>query len=117
MNTRNVLQAEEVAALCQVPLSNHGKEVGFPRSRSSVSEVGQVVEQTSCLLGSHSLGADQEVGRILQISYEKVEDLEEGRTDLLLRSQLEPCGPSEMSVCALDEGSPKRCRFSEDLCC
>lgn len=116
-NTRNVLQVEEVAELCQVLLSNRGKVVDFHRSRSSVSEAGQWVEQTRHLLGYDSLGADQEVARILLLSYVKVEDLAEDHTDLFLKGQLEPCRPSEMNMCELDEGSPKTCRFSEDLCC
>jgi hypothetical protein len=116
MNTRNVLQVEEGAELCQVLLSNRGRVVDYRRSRSSVSEVGPLTKQTRHLLGYGSLGVDQEVARIL-LSYVKVEDLAEDRIDLLLRGQPRPCRPSEMSICELDEGSPKRCRFSEDLCC
>jgi hypothetical protein len=99
MNTRNVSQAEEVIELCQVSLSNHGKVVDFPRSRSSVSEVDQVVEQTRRSRGYDSLVVDQEVGRILLLSYVKVEDLAVGRTDLLLKSQLESYRLSEQ-ICA-----------------
>lgn len=60
-----------------------------------------MVERMGDFLRYDALEEDQEVGRILSISYVKVEDLKEGRTDLLKRSQLVPV--IQISVCELDE--------------